>query len=186
LTKEGIPRENIDAEFILKSLKEKMDQSPLLTDFYTRCVENHLAVADHPDSFLPMDQMLLNDNIRQDLIQLVGKPSVLLSEKIKSLKTKSGKQVGFELCFLPVGNLGGANYSNEPYRLFWQDVCQKGGVSFMDMTEPMNALKSSFYPTAEHGGIFHFDYNGHTFLGAVFAHELIHQKLIPFESQVSK
>ncbi len=186
LTKDGIPGENVDTEFFLKPLDQRAEESPVLKDFYHRCIENHFGKAGNLETFVPMDQMLGDGDVREDLIQLVGKPSVLLGKKIEKMKTKDGKPMMFGLWFLPIGNIGDSEYPNEPYRLFWKDVCARSGLSFMDLTDQMSVLKASSYPTAEHGGIYHFNHNGHTLLGTIFAHELIHQKLIPFESQTSK
>jgi hypothetical protein len=116
-----------------------------------------------------------------DLVEMVGRPLVLYQDKLNELQKKMGHPIHFYIFFVPAGSSGAAGGPVEPYRKLYTDVCQKSGITLVDLTDPWTALKISGYPVSEFWGNYHFDYNGHTLLSFLMAHALIQQHLIPFD-----
>jgi len=186
LTKEGIPTENPDPNYSLKSFKERASVSPITEDLFERALKANLADMKNNNVFQDMPYLFKNKDIRNDLMELEGRPYELLSQKVQSMKTSAGVPVGFELCFLPVGNLGSmGEMPNGPYRDFWKEVCAKKGIPFMDLTDSSNALKFTYYDTEQFHYAYHYNHKGQLLNAILLASELIHQKLIPLEFPTS-
>ncbi len=187
LTHEGIPAEMIDPEYLLKPLKERASANPVLKDFYDRCVKAQLGNPSDGRAWSGIDKLMADKAILSDLIELEGKPHELLSQKVQSIKTSSGAPVDFELCFLPLGNIGSeTDMPNDSYRNFWKDVCEMKNIHFMDLTDASNALKTTYFDTSQTHYGYHFNHKGQLLNAILLAHELIRLKLIPLEYPADK
>jgi len=178
--KEGIPNMNIDdAEYMLKSMEEKLSGQPVAKDFYERCLAKTWVAKDkwnYPD----IRTFSYEPKVWTDLVDIVGLPLGLYRDKLKELEIQEGHKVSFSIFFVPIGSIG-APAPTKVYQDLYTEICQKRGIDFEDLTEPWTALKISGYPTGEFWGYHHFDYNGHTLLSYLIAHTLIRRHLIPFE-----
>lgn len=187
LTSDGIPAEKLDPEYMLKPLKERASASPVLKEFFDRCVQAQLGSETDMNAWSYMPPLFNNTKIREDLMELEGKPYKLLSQKVESIQTTSGASTAFYLCFLPLGNIGSEiDLPNGPYRDFWKDVCAKEKIRFMDLTDPSNALKTTYFDTSQTQYSYHYNHKGQLLNAVILAHELIRKKLIPLEYPADK
>jgi hypothetical protein len=170
----GSELSELDDEFLLKSTGEKMSQSKML-EYFGKLMKKHSWGEDQP-----LEKLLGDPDLREVLVEMLGRPYQMMVEKIKSDEKAQSKKRSFYVCFLPMGSVGGGvDGANEAQRDFWKDVCEQKGLGFLDLTDPFNALKMSFYPVSEDIWAFHLLHDGHTLVAGVLADELIRQKLIP-------
>lgn len=175
---EGIPTERPDNEYMLKPLEQRL-QPGLPKDLFELCKEKNLVTVSHNQpQFAFFDQLIQVPNIREKLTQLMAKPTVLLREKLDSMRTTSGKPVRLEMALLPPGRFA---YGTPEGEAFWDKFLQEVNAPILDLTSPMNALRFSFYPLSQVGGYDHLSADGHLLMGLLLAEELIHEKLVPFE-----
>jgi hypothetical protein len=180
LTKEGIPQEDMDAEFRVKPFDQRVPTAGASRDLYDRWRKPGLPGAAGPLTAPPrLDELLRvhDPGVDQDLTEMLGKPLRLLAEDLHSLRTSGGKQVGFFLCFAP--SRDGGNAPVEDYRGFWRGLCAQKGIAFMDLTDGYNALADSFFPSLDsccHG---HFNAYGNELLATLIGRELSARKWVP-------
>jgi hypothetical protein len=184
LTKEGIPPEKEDPEFMSKPNNEKFKSGPL-HELFNLCNEKKILEEDkdgkwsNPPSF---SQMIADPEIRKKLAEIIGKPLDLLNQKLKSEKTSEGKPRKLVFCFFPTADVyTDFSFPAKNCRAFWKDLCHEKGISFLDLTDDFTTLRLTFFPFSEENGRDHFDGNGHKLFNFILAHELIKQKIIPFE-----
>lgn len=188
LTAEGIPPKDKDPEFMLKSFRERFKSGPVY-DLFKICEEKKILVVGSDGQLKAMptlDQMAADPQIREKLIQVVGRPLEVLNEKMKSEKTGEGVPRRFVFCFFPNADVF-SNFTppSKTQRNFWKQLCQEKGIPFLDLSDDFIALRLSFFPFSEEEGMDHFDGNGHKLFDEILAHELIQQKIIPFEPEKS-
>ena len=182
--KEGLPLLQMDPEFLLKPLSERLheDRDGALSDFYQRCLDRHL-IKPGEEVLKDLPVLVEDAKTREDLLDMASKPLKLLAAQIKGMKTKDGHPVGFGVVFFPVDNTGGDFVlPSELYRAFWRDASREAGVPFYDMTEAVVSTRISYYPTEEMWGYHHFDHNGNSYFALLVAQMLMKEKLIPLEA----
>ena len=177
MTPEGIPAATMDAEYMLKSDAEKIPPG-LPGDFYKLCETKKLAgIAGGKNLwFKPFDQLVGDGEVEKDLVQLVGKPIGMLNEKLQKITTTNGKPVSLVLGLLPVGS----RFPVLEQKPFWDDLKKMLKLPMLDLTDDFTVLRPSFFPLAESLSFEHYYIESTNVLGQVLAHELIHQKYIPF------
>jgi hypothetical protein len=170
----------VDAEYMLKPLKERAAVTAVTKDFYERCVKLQLGSPTDPTAYGRMSDLFGDKQLRDDLLEMEGRPYELLSKKIKAITTSQGNPVAFSLCYLPLGNMGSEAYMpNGPYRDFWKDACARKRIELLDLTDPLEALKVSYYDTSQFDYSYHFNHKGQLLNALVLAHELIRGGSIP-------
>ena len=175
LAPNGIPVHEIDAEYQLKSPLERIpDGEP--RRFYELCKTRNLVRIDGQniifENFKTADR-----EVRSSLTRLYGKPLDVLGRNLASMRTSAGKPVRLLLCFTPVGSLQGSS----DFGKIWEDVAEKFHIPFLNINKEMTALRLSFYPISQMEGNDHFTPEGHLFFGALLAHNLIKNGLIPWK-----
>lgn len=179
----GIPSQEVDPEYALKPLSERAKSDPLLRTFYESCLKEHLGNPKSLSSFAAVNQLAENKVIRPILMELMGKGYERTAKEIQAQTAPPGSKRLYYLCFFPLGNLGSdANIPNEPYRDLWKEVSEKKNLHFLDLTEPFNVLKASYFHVEETNDNWHNNYHGHALNAVVLEHELIRQNLIPTKS----
>ena len=110
MTPEGIPEMNWDGEYGLKPWKDKIPKG-LPEDFYNKCKAKGWIIPKSDVAFQmeDMDKTITDKAIRQDLLELLGKPIGMLSEKLRKLKTRDGKPVRYQMA------LTLSRYAPEPW-----------------------------------------------------------------------
>jgi len=102
---------------------------------------------------------------------------VLLSKAMQSLKMSSGDAP--KLVFVHVPAPG---FKNDIDRLIWKDICDKCHLTFIDLTEPFDGLKTSYYPTAEKGNVPAYTAYGCELIANILSGYLENNQIVPFEA----
>jgi hypothetical protein len=174
MNSEGIPVEEIDPEFTMKPALDKIPEGDA-KKFYEYCkLKNSVHVEGNNLNFNSFDTE--DPEIRPTLIHLYAKPLEVLQKKLSAMKTSSGESPRLILCFTPTGCYA----PRSSFEKVWKEVAVSLKLPFLDLDGQMTALRFSFYPISEMGENDHFDVNGTGFFGRLLAHELVHQKLIPW------
>jgi len=163
----GVPSSKEDKSYAQKPLSEKV-LSGVSKDLYDHCVNEGLLDGKHAD--LPSDWKLLmtgNDGIRKDLLEMTGQRLVLLSQKLPGIK--------LALLYIPF-----RPFPNDQASVFWKDLCSANSLPFLDITEPYEALKTSFYPTDQKEGGKYYTAYGNEFIARLLTHYLVENSLVPF------
>ncbi len=173
---EGVPTQG-SPEYTLKPYQERL-QPGLPKEIFDLCQDKKLVSTDNGQvQFASFDQLNQYPDITDKIAQLMARPMKILAEKLGAMRTRDGNAVRMEVVIIPAGEFGGTG----PIYDFWRKVIQYMGTPTFDFVSPLTALKISYYPFSERGGSDHFSADGHLLLGFLLAHELIQDKLIPFE-----
>jgi hypothetical protein len=123
------------------------------------------------------DQNLVSyPELHDSLVDLYGRPLDVLNRKLSSMKTSSGQPVRLLLCLTFTGYYWLKNKEEYP---LWVDAAKKYNFPILNLRDEMNALHLSFFPlTGDHT---HLNQDGHVFFGRLIAHDLIRDKIIPWE-----
>lgn len=183
LTAEGIPAPADDLEYALKPIAQRIPAGAP-GHLFECCVQLGLIQTSSPKTtvFPPFAELLQagNPKIREDLLEMAGRPLGLLGEKLEGIKTASGNTVKFSICYVPSEDGGAA--SMEDYESFWKDLCVKEGLNLMDLAGPYNALKTSFFPVEEACCHHHYTAYGNQLIAMILQSDLVDQKWIPFKT----
>lgn len=114
--------------------------------------------------------------MKDDLIEMAGRRLELLSEKIKSMPTGSGESPKLVLFFVPF------RVWPDWVEPFWKDLSEHFNFPYLDLTEPYDALKISYYPAATECCDGHYTAYGSRLIGYLLSHYLVEDKLVPFEA----
>jgi hypothetical protein len=174
LTQDGIPAYQVDQEYLLKPALQRIPNGPA-RDFYDLC-KAHKLVHIEKNNIVFNGDLDLDPGIRDSVIQLYGISIDLLNRKLSAMKTSSGQPVRLLVCFTPTAFLRSCFLYSE----FWKDLTERFHIPFLNLFDEMTALRLSYLPMSEGAGNDHFDSNGHFFFGRLMAHDLIRDKLIPW------
>ena len=179
LTKEGIPAEKTDSEFLLEHWPKKSDSS-IAEKFLELCLKNNLATIspNGQPAFSTLTSLIQNPDVRDDMIEMYSRPLKLLNQKLNSTKTSGNYRVSMEIFLMPTADFG-SDITNPSS--FWQSILDEIGAPSVNLSPTIAALRISYFPFAEPGGFYHFDANGHLLVSYLFAHYLIQNKLIPWK-----
>ena len=128
------------------------------------------------------DLFLQDDKARHYMTVLIEKPLKLFVNKLKSVKTKAGKPVGFETCMIPIRDTGvfSIEHGFDNYTSFWGNICEDLNIPFLDISNQYLALNKTFWPFDEWLTHQHLSAGGHFLFAYILAHELIQKQVIPF------
>jgi hypothetical protein len=182
LTKDGIPSHDMDGEYLMKPWRQRVPGGApkrLLEE----AVKLKLISEKSPTELqfsLFQDLLLSGDNeIRDDLVEMLGKPFHVLDQRLTSIKTSSGKTPKLALFFVPAPD--GQPYSK--YESFWSDACGRYGLTFLNLTKPYQDLRYGYFPTTEACCHFHYTAYGNELIATILKHELINRGWIPFTEE---
>jgi DNA-binding beta-propeller fold protein YncE len=191
LTSEGIPTGSNapDPEFLLKPLSERMPLGAA-GDLFENAKKRGLARVNayNQIEFSGSFQGLLStkdEKIRTDLLEMLGKPLKVFSDKLKLSRTSEGKTPQFLVCFMPNDGAGPLSW----FESFWTEICTRNNLSLVDFSKPFGDLKIQFFPTMEACCHQHFTAYGSSLVAYLLNYYLLEQHWIPFEvdsSQKSK
>jgi hypothetical protein len=183
MTAEGIPASIVDPEYLLKPFQQKT-LDPTAKKFWKDADQkrNNLVSIDEKGVVRGgnLPDLLVYDDLREDLAELMGRPMGLLSRKLEKMRTSSGKKVGFRLCFAPLSTLSAENFGD-----LWGRIARSQNIPFFDLTGPVKALAPSFQPLTE-GGHQHFYPQGHAFLSEILTYKLIEEGIVPLRDSDQK
>jgi hypothetical protein len=183
LTPEGIPGHDIDGEYMLKPMASRVPPG-VPARFYEHCKKKNLVLEAPPNQFdfhIFSDMLNTGDQeIWDDLLELIGRPYQLLVSKLQKLDSAHGSPPKFFICYVPNRDQG--NAKEEDHELFWKKICDKYNITFVDLTDPYNALKRSFFPSNDACCHSHYSAYGNGLIALILSHRLIDQKWIPFEA----
>jgi len=183
LTKDGIPAHDMNPEFLIKPWRQRIpDGAP------KRLLEEGLKlkliseISPTQLQFSLFQDLLLsgNNEIRSDLVEMLGKPFGVLDQRLTFLKTSSGKTPKLVFFFVPDPDC--VSYSS--YESFWTDVCGRYGLTFLNLTKPYQDLKYSYFPTTEACCHNHYTAYGNELIATILRHELIKKSWIPFDEKI--
>jgi hypothetical protein len=183
LSKEGLPPFDPDYEFLLKPWRARVPEGApkRLLD---ACFKDKLTKEISPTElqFGTFEDLLYSGDseIRNDLVEMLGKPLSVLDQRISAIKTSSGKTP--EVVFFYVPDPDCEHCSQ--FENFWSDVCARYGLTFLNLTKPYQDLKVSYFPTTEACCHQHYTAYGNKLIATILKHELIDRKWIPFEAKV--
>jgi hypothetical protein len=182
ITKDGIPSDSMNVEYLLKPWKERIpDGAP--KRLLDECFKQKLVKEISPNKlqFSLFQDLLLGGNkeIRSDLMEMLGKPFKVLKEKIDPLTTSSGNKPKVAFFFIPSADCE----SYAQYETFWSDICGQYGLSLMDLSKPYEDLKLSYFPTTQACCWQHYTAYGNELIATILKHELISRGWIPFEEK---
>jgi hypothetical protein len=181
ITSEGIPSNKPDAEFLLKPLAERIPAGAP-ADLFERAKKKGKATVTNSNQISfdngTFQTLLLcrDEGMRNDLLEMMGKPLRLASGKIGKLKTSGGQAVQFMVCFTP-------NDGADPlslYESFWTDLCSQNKLPLLNLSKPFTDLKISFFPTMESCCHQHFTAYGNSLIAYLLSYYLPEQHWIPF------
>jgi hypothetical protein len=178
LTPEGIPAQKDDPEYILKPWKERIPAG-VPAEFLKNCFANGWVhpVDDNKLRFDPMNQTLRNPETRKNMLALMGKPVSLLLEKLKPLRTSSGKPLQIESLLILSENYDPGTL--ELYRDYWSTFARQQGLPFKDLVPLIKTFSPTYYPLVEDGSYRHYTANGTLLYAYLVAWTLEHEHLIP-------
>jgi hypothetical protein len=148
MTPEGVPNPIVDPEYLLTPASKRVPPG-VPTDLYQRATAKGFIkrVSPNQDSFAFFGDLLASGDsqIHHDLVQMVGLPLKLLSDKVHRHKTDDGKETPFLLCYAPSGD--GQPKTKSAYDDFWQELAGFYQLPLLDLDDAFRALKPAFYPT---------------------------------------
>ena len=179
LTADEIPAQKLDPEYLLKPWTEKVKKG-LPKELYDLCLKKKLVEVSSQQQLLfkTFDEMDQDPEVLALLAKMYSRPIQMLKGKITSVKTSSGAPVQFAPCLVPLPAL----YPFRHQRPFWNKVKDELGPPFLDMEAPMTSLRVGFFPFTVMDGYDHFNSDGNLLVAFMLAYELIHDKMIPFDS----
>jgi hypothetical protein len=178
LNDEGIPGE-ADPEYLLKPWKDRVP-SGAPQQLLEKCFKLHLVQEDKNQQLkFAFFQDLLNQgrsDVRNDLLEMLGKPLQVLDQHLKNMKVAStGRQAQLKFFFVPDPDCDNL----ENYRAFWSDLCTQKGLDLLDLTQPYEDLKYSYYPVTEACCHQHYTAYGNELIAQLLLHYLPQKGWVP-------
>jgi hypothetical protein len=187
LTSDGIPQWPINPEYLLKPWQDRI-RDGLTRKFYDFCKANGLVEIRgnniyFQDSIITDEKWNTNKQLHDWVLDFYGKPLDVLNRKLSDMRTSGGKPVRLLALFTYTGRsqgCGGPQFE----RALWVEAAQKYKFPYLDLYPEMNALNFSFIPLTQDAG--HFTPDGANFFATLLAHQLIRDKLIPWNDDAAK
>jgi hypothetical protein len=172
---QGIPTFEFDSEYALKPFSERVPPGTP-KKFYDLCLKYKLLdfKPDHTVYYHSLAEMNEHPDVRDCLVDMIGKPLGVLNQKLKAISLASGNTPRMEICYFP-GLLFNPEWCSQAD--FWSQLAQKWGLDTMDLSDAFSAQRPALYPF---DGADHFDNNGLLWLSYVLKSQLISQKIIPW------
>jgi hypothetical protein len=174
ITAKGIPAQRVDPEYLLQPLESKLRGNPA-ADLLKRLQALGLARLSASgqvqiDGFRPL---LAEPVSRELLLRLFERALRRLREALRAARP-GGRVPAFFLVSFPLALRG----SGALEWSFWKELCERAGVSWLDLIEPVTLLKETWFPISNQEGFGHFTPSGQALIAFVLAHELLHQDVI--------
>lgn len=178
LTPDGIPGP-LDPEYLTKPWQERVPPG-VPKHFLDQCFELKLVKEQPPGQlkFLLFQDVLNNGgtDIRNDLLEMLGKPLQVLDRRLKSLKVRSsGRAPQLKFFFVPDPDCD----AYEHYESFWSDLCVQNNLDLLDLSKPYEDLRYSYYPATEACCHQHYSAYGNELIAQLLLHYLPQKGWIP-------
>lgn len=172
MTPEGVPARSILPGAPQKPLSQRAPKGPA-SDLLEQCKKLKIPVSEKQD--YPGDGWyslfrVKDAQVQNDLREMCGKRLELLNEELNLMKTSSGATPKLVLFFIPCREFP------DSYESFWKDLCVQYRLQLLDLSEPYNCLKVSYYPACG----MHLSVYGNDLVARLLDHYLKENKLIPF------
>ncbi len=178
ITASGLPAKEIDAEYLLRPLEERLRGNPARA-FVQHC--KVLGVGDTSASSVGSWEKCgtaPGSRLRNELLALLAPPLRGIRDSLKDSRP-DGKTPAFQVCYFATGFRGAGAVE----RGFWKELCDSQGIAWLDLLDPLTAVLDSWQPVTEQPGSAHWTSRGHMLLAFVLAHELIGRGVVPFRPQ---
>jgi hypothetical protein len=179
INKEGVPKVEIDYEYILKPLSQRL-QTPASKDLYERWKKrvNRNTDKDAYPGQEAFNQFVCNadDDMMKDLITMSGDRLKLTVDQYNS-----NGPVKTAFFYVP-----GFDQEDDCMSPFWVNLCQKYNFQFLDLTDSFNSMRLGYYPVWTRCCSDHYTAYGDRLIGYLLARDLIDEHLIPFDPVVDK
>jgi hypothetical protein len=178
LNKDGIPTVDESPEYFLKPWKEKIPKG-VPEDFYRKSLAKGWVTEKSKWSIeiQGLNTTLKDKDVRDDLLELVGKPMGLLREKLDGLQTSGGKSVQLQMVLI-LARYGPGTL--DLYRDFWKTVAEKQKIPYLDLIDDFIIPTPTFFPLEDDGELGHYTGDGCLLYAYIMAHELIRHQIIPY------
>ncbi len=180
LTKEGIPSESVDPEYLLKPPIERIPDGET-RQFFEKCKSKDLVHIDSRNMVFD-EKVLADPDLHAMVVDLYEKPLAILSERLSTLKSSSKKPISLVLCTAHTGPYREDLVDSEEPKI-WAEVTKRVNVSYLDLNEEINALNLSFFPLSENYDNAHLNPDGHLFFSFLLDHDLIRDGYLPFREK---
>jgi hypothetical protein len=172
---QGLPSFDFDSEYVLKPFSQRIPPGTP-KKFYDLCLKYKLLErrSETKVDFHSLAEMLEYSDVKDCLLEMIGKPLDVLNQRLKNIKLSNGPTPHLEICYFP-GNNFNADWCNQAG--FWRQLTQKWGLDIMDLSDVFTSQRLALYPI---DGAGHFDTNGLLWLSYILKHQLIDQKIIPW------
>lgn len=175
ITSKGIPAATTDAEYLLQPMSKRLVGNPAAR-FMERCKALGFARPEAEGSVDIVNCGVLRDApARSELLSLFAPPLRGIRESLESARP-GGKSPAFWVCYFALGQRG----AGVAERSFWEELCQRLQIPWLDLVAPLVAVADTWYPMWDQPGVWHFNENGHMVFAFVLAHELVGRGIIPF------
>lgn len=178
MTGEGIPSDKDDPEYLLKPWKDRIPGG-VAGDFYKRCLSQKWVTVDNQKQlqFQTFNTMLPDPETRKDLMEMMGKPLQMMSDKIAKIKKSDGQPVSTYLFLMLARDFTPGNL--KLHRTFWQELADRCHFTFEDLTPCVAAFQPTFFTLDEWGVHNHLTPEGHYFYAYLMAKTLMRLNLLP-------
>jgi len=173
LRPEGIPTFQRDLEYAAEPMSAHIPPG-VPARFYRACVSKGI----FQGKGLPLwDEVLAKCDpaMRADLMELTARPLRLFAAKMKTLRVSSGVAPKLGFLYLPSRWW----LHEDECRSFWDDLCAENGLEMMDLLDPFNALKTSYYPSNEACCAQHYTAGGNALIARLLDYYLLKQGWVP-------
>jgi hypothetical protein len=175
MTSEGIPAVTSTQAYKQQRLSERA--SGIALDLIKRCRALKIPISekqDYPgDGFWGIFLASRDDEqVQAEFREMTGKRLSLLNEKLGTMKTSSGNCPQLIIYYAPY-----IVFPNDYCESYWTKVCAQYHLKFLDLTEPFDALKLSYFPAE---GSVHYTTCGNELVARLLSHYLVENKYIPF------
>ena len=182
ITKDNIPAWGDDYERLLLPWRQRVpDGAP--KRLLDACFKDKLTKEISPTQldFGSFEDLLYSGDseIRNDLVEMIGKPLKVMEQRALACKTSLGKTPRVAFFYTPNSDCQHcAQFEN-----FWSDVCGRYGLTFFTLTKSYNDLKISYFPVEAREIHSHYTAYGNELIATILKHELIQKGWIPFEEK---
>lgn len=175
LNREGIPIIQVDPAFLIKPLSDRIPAG-VPARFYANCRQKGLLKdgAGFPFWWEILDKG--DGEIRRDLMEMTAKPLRLFADKLKAMRTSTGATPRLGFFYLPWRDWG----PQDKCEAFWDDLCRENHLGMLDLSDPFNALKTSYYPINQPNCMRHYTAEGgNVLIARLLGYYLTEQGWVP-------
>jgi hypothetical protein len=180
LSADHVPVKDVDPEYLLKPMKEKMKDS-VLNQLLDICLKKKFAIMDKNGNVQIQNyhDLMVDPETHGKLVELYARPLKVLQGTLASMRTSGGVAPAWITCLIPMVRI-------QPFKEdkpFWLDVDTQIGAPILDLSDLVTALRISFYPLSELADNDHYNTRGHELIAFLITHELIQRQWVPFQTE---